>query len=254
MKKIILMLAYILFCVLPARAGFTNYTYVANTGVGSVSSITSPALTMSGGDFVLVMCASTAATTGDPASSTPSNTFNTLTFQADSGDYQVQLSYATNMASGSTTFTCTPNVSSAFQSMIVLHYAPSTVTMTSPVDVQSGGYNNGTVSTFTVPPSGSITTTNAKDTIILCGGGTITAGAFTAGSIGGTGATLRGVDGATLGTSSKFGCEDLAVTTTQSMITGSISNANTGNWTGTIAAFKAPSALMAGCDMSNTCN
>jgi hypothetical protein len=95
-----------------ATPTFKQYTYVADTGSGKLGSITSPAITLTSGDFVFVFCQTRDSATGFTVTSSPANTFNQLTSQTAASTEQA--SYSVNAGSGSTTFTCTPSASAAY--------------------------------------------------------------------------------------------------------------------------------------------
>lgn len=97
-----------------------NYTYVTETSSTPVASITSPAITVTAGDTVAVNCGSRGTTlTSDHASDSASDSFTYLTPQLFTTNISEQMSWAV-AAGGSTTFTCTPNTSAGYQSMIVV--------------------------------------------------------------------------------------------------------------------------------------
>jgi hypothetical protein len=91
---------------------------------------------------------------------------------------------------------------------------------------QTAGSTNNTTTTQT---SSSFTTTQAKEVIVDCGSGDSATSNWSAGTIGGTSATLRKIAGGASGNFS-IGCEDLTVTTIQTGITATIvANAASGS-------------------------
>src|SRR5713101_1350395 len=76
------------------------------TNLSAATSITSPAITVTAGDFVYVECVFPAGTGTLTVTSSPSNTWNLLS-QSGAAIGDMQPSYALNVAGGSTTFTCT---------------------------------------------------------------------------------------------------------------------------------------------------
>src|SRR5882672_5601072 len=192
---------------------FVAYAFVANTSCGSVcSSITSNALTLVANDFVFVFCRNNHNSVTDPMTmtSTPANTFTALTDNNLANNILTSSAYALNVAAGSTTFTCTPQTASTSMDMIVLQYHPAFLTT---VDAQGlatlavAGTNLTTNSTFS---------TTAKGLDIFCGSWASLGLTFTAGNIGGVGATLRGFSAATNNADSA--CEDRAVSTSQATV------------------------------------
>jgi len=217
-----------------AAAGFTGptfvaYTFVAETNSSNIASITSPAITLSSGDLVFVFCRS-GRTASDPlASSSPANTFTELGGQNTTGLGEEKAAYAFGVASGSTTFTCTPNTSSGFQSMIVLQYRPGSLTAK---DVDTGTSDADSTSTT----SNTFSTANANELILFCAtqAGLVT---FTAGNIGGVGSTLRGFSGAS-NSAVDAACEERVVSSVQTNITAAMSSSVSHVWAGVAVAFK----------------
>src|SRR5882724_13450623 len=90
---------------------FVAYTFVANTSCGSTcSSITTPAITLTTGDFVFQFCRNNLNVASNPMTftSTPSNTWNALTSDSLPNNIHTSSAYSFTVG-GSTTFTCTPN-------------------------------------------------------------------------------------------------------------------------------------------------
>ena len=215
-----------------AQATFRQYTYVADSGGVNVASITSPAITLGAGDFVLVSCrAGYGSAKSIVVTSSPSNTFSQLTVQAG-GPGSQQSSYAMNVKAGSTTFTCTPNIASPYQSMIVLDYGVSPGS--GALDGQAGS-TTPAEPTYTSPAF----STSSSDTelIILCGTVASTDYAFTAGSIGSLRATLRGVSASSLRSHADAGCEDAITRVSQKSINGRITYGKSQPWAATVGTF-----------------
>src|SRR6266446_285813 len=139
---------------------FVAYTFVAETNSSDIASITSPALTLSTNDLVFVFCRSGTGATDPVTSSTPSNTWTQLAGQTTGGLGEERAAYSFSVASGSTTFTCTPSVSSPFQSMIVLQYRPRSLTAK---DVDTGTSAGNSTSTT----SNTFSTANANELILF---------------------------------------------------------------------------------------
>jgi hypothetical protein len=102
------------------------FTYTSNAG--SVASITSSALTIAVGDLVVVQCNSAGSPSSILASSSVSNSWTTTTVHASGTSVSSVFNYSAITTGGSSTFTCTPNVSEAFQNMMVLVISGTTGT------------------------------------------------------------------------------------------------------------------------------
>jgi hypothetical protein len=215
-----------------AGPAFVTSTYVAETCSTSCASITSPAVSLSSGQFAYVFCRSGGGTSITVTSS-PANTFTQLAVQGSNP--VIQGSYAMNTGSGSTTFTCAPSSSEQYQSMVVLVY--SGVATTSALDTQTGLTQAGGSATFT---SGAFTTATAVDVIIFCGAANGDYTTWTAGAIGTPTATMRQSSAANFSTTADSACEDLVTSTTQSAITAAMSlpTHTSQSWAGTVGAFK----------------
>lgn len=190
----------------------------------SASSITSPALTMTAGDFVYVECLFSAGTTTITTTSTPSNTWHELT-SSGAAIGGMQPAYAFSVGAGSTTFTCNYSPASAVQIIIVLQYHPGFL---SAFDVEtvdlgsSSGTNVQTPSSFT---------TTAQGLIIVCGHDDSTTPTWSAGLIGSTTATLRRAD-------LTLACEDTMPNAAQGAIKGALTLSSSANWIVHAKAFK----------------
>ena len=217
-----------------AVPAFVSSTFVAEGSGTLVASITSPALTLSGvsGEMVMVVCRNnTGGTNTSTVTSTPSNTWTTLTVRNNSLGFgpNFQASYAINPGSGSTTFTCTPQTSNGYQSMIVLHYTG--IATSSPVDAEAGGpatFANG--ATYTSPTFN----TAGADLIVMCGSVNTKYGTFTAGNIGAILSTIRQATGS----SQDMACEDIIDTTSRTGITAAMTYSGAQYWAGGVVAFK----------------
>ena len=218
----------------PAGVISGTYTFVAYTFVVEGGTFPSPSLTLTAGDFVVVFAseAGTASTTLT-VTSTPSNTWAStpLVFNATTGAVQ-QLYYTLSAGSGSTTFTFTAGGTGAagFKSLIVLQYHHSG---------NAAAFDTSSQGSSSSPPitSGSFTTAG-QDLVIMCNraGGSSTT--YTAGTIAGSSATLRGVSAATTGTASDAGCEDVNLAASHSGATGTLSYSSSGSTAYSLAAFE----------------
>lgn len=216
-----------------SNPSFVAYTFVANTNCGGTcASITSSAITLTAGDFVLVFCRN--GNTGGNAevvTSSPANTWTQLSSHSTASVATEQASYSFGVGAGSTTFTCTPTLAASSNSMIVLQYHPGFLTA---LDVQQFGDNAG--ANTTTLTSATFTTT-AKGLIIWC----TTTGAlgitYTAGSIGSGSGTLRGFSAASNGVGSDA-CEDNLTSGSQASITAAMSISSSQKFAGTVGAFK----------------
>jgi hypothetical protein len=215
-----------------AQATFRQYAYVADSGGVSVASITSRAITLGAGDLVIVSCRTgNGSASNIMVSSSPSNTFKQLTAQIG-GPGSQQVSYAMNARPGSTTFTCTPNLSSPYQSMVVLDYGmpPNSGALD-----QQGGSTTPPGLTYTSP---SLSTSSAgPELIVLCGTVGSAEYAFTGGAIGSWRTTLRGVSGASPKAHADQGCEDAIAGSKQKSITGRITYGSKQPWAATVGTF-----------------
>jgi hypothetical protein len=171
----------------------TQYTFVAEKNSTSIASITSPSLTLPSGAFVGVFCRGPAALTSIVVTSSPSTTWTAEALQSFSGQQAAQLSIG-SPAAGATTFTCTPNTSAGYQSMIVfvvtgtLGTVNTTVgsAVTSATSVTSPAFTT-TGRTLTIMCAGTVSLSSTY-TPGLIGGIVGSIGAASLGSIGGTGA------------------------------------------------------------------
>ncbi len=215
--------------IFPGNPLFVTNTFVAFIAA-SGGAYTSPALTLTAGDFVLVFCMNTnTAGIFFTITSTPANTFTNVTSLFQSQNGSMTQAYAFGAGAGSTTFTCTPASNVTGRSMIVLQYHPGFLTV---LDTSQTGASLSPATTLT----STAFTTAAKGLIIFCARAGVGAQTFTAGAIGGATATLRGFD---LGSNAGSGmCEDTTPATSQSTITAAVSYSTGANATGIVAAFK----------------
>jgi hypothetical protein len=208
---------------------FVNYTFVDEVAGGGT--ITSPALSVTAGDFVYQYCRTFGAVASFTFTSSPSSTWNTLTPQATGGGPgTLQGAWSRMTSTGSTTFSCATGAGT-FSSLVVLHY---TVAGSPSFDVQTGSYQATAASQWTSP---AFSTGASAELVIVCAGASGSGAAWTAGTIGASSATLRGVSGATLTTATDSGCEDFIFSSTQTSITGQI-GAGFQSFAGTAAGFK----------------
>ena len=209
---------------------FKQYTYVPGQSGTAVASITSPSIPIAATDFVYVSCRSGGTTTGITASS--SGSFTSWTYptgfsSANTGRLQPAFAQAT--ASGSYTFTCTPSASAGYQSMVVLDY--------------SQGNSNSLLASATGGPGPSGTasasfTTGARSLVVFCATIATTSDSFTAGTINGAAATIRGVSGSSVTGIADTACEDLVLS---GSVTSSTANVNfspgTPYWAASVSAL-----------------
>ena len=214
---------------------FITSTYVAETGAGPFSSITSPSLTLSAGQMAIVFCRNaTASANAFTFSSTPSNTWVALSAQAmNNSEGNGQFGYAFNVGAGSTTFTCTPATSAGYMSMIVLVYSTSPIFSTLNTTAGTGGQAGG--ATFTSP---TFSTTQAG-VIVMCTTASVASSSWTAGTIAGSSATIRQVSntGGT-GATADAACQDIISNAAKTSVTGTITLSSSGrDYALTVGAF-----------------
>lgn len=205
---------------------FTAPTYVQTcttaASSGSTNSV-SCTMTVNAGDFAFVMCRGGSDGDTYTATSSPSNTFTPIAGDEAAGSSQA--SYAFGLAGGSTTFTCTNSTAQVYQTMQVLEYQPGSITSlaaSAPTAIASN------TSTFT---SASINTTGPTF-VISCADADFAGTSPTPGTINGTAANNR-----TVNSSGESYCEDLALASSQTGVTATLSTSNAGWWEGVIAAF-----------------
>lgn len=207
---------------------FVTYTFVAENSA-AVSSVTSPALTLTAGDFVVWFCrASTSSTV--TVSSTPANTVATFSQVTWPTSHPAIFAYILNASAGSTTVTCSFSTAATFSSMVVLQYHHSGSAAS--LDMQDvGSHVSGLVT------SNPFNTTGTPGLVIQCATWAAPVVAA-AGTIGGVTATVRGVSNASLSTTADAACQDVTFAGTQTGITAVIGTASTGNSGYSVGAFK----------------
>lgn len=206
---------------------FTAPTYVGTctqTATSAGSTVASCTMSVTAGDFALVMCRGGLATSSYTATSSPSSTFTQLSL-ASTSTGSSQASYVFGLAGGSTTFTCTAATSVTYQTLQVLDYHPGSLTSLATSQTNTIG---SVTSTFT---SAAINLTGSNF-VIACGNAQYAASSETVGTINGSAATNRTVNGA-----GNSYCQDLAILTSASGVTGVLSAPPGGTWDGLIAAF-----------------
>ena len=209
----------------PVYSSPTYRTSCTNSPVASPSTTVNCTLTPTAGDMIFAMCRSgNGASPPFTVTSSPSGTYSQISSATNSGGSS-QASYGFSATGGSTTVTCTTATSSAYQGILVLDYAPGSVT-----SLASGSPNtiNSSTSTYT---SAAISVTGSAF-YIACGDSQYGPPTPTAGTINGSSATGR-----TMVAADASFCEDLSVATTTSGATGTITSTSAGDWDGVIAAF-----------------
>jgi hypothetical protein len=121
-------------------------SYVGVPSSGSVSSITSGAMTISAGDLVVALCAtgSNPSSLAFSSSVTP-NTWTNQGYQANTNSPSIDVYYSIITTGGSSTFTCTPSTTESDQYMVVVDIKnASTASL-----AQSNSGTSSTESSFT---------------------------------------------------------------------------------------------------------
>lgn len=214
----------------PKYAAQTNWPTTAqqyaNQISGSAASITSTSLAVTSGDWAMVFCVGTGASSVAASSSLSIGSFTGTGFLNPTGTFYVELFYVKATASGSSTFTCTPNVSSTYQTINVQIIHPG---FTSTVDtVPTPNALTGTAWT-----SNTFSTT-AQGFVVACAG-LDAAATYAPGLIG------PYVPGASYGATAGAYCESSSTTGAQSSITASIGNNASlvsNAWGGAVVSFK----------------
>jgi hypothetical protein len=157
-------------------------------------------------------------------------TSSLVTWGAGSGGH-MELAQCLNItANASNVMTCHFTTDS-FDSCIVEYYSGALTS--SALDAVTTG--TGTASPVT---SGTFSTVSSNEVIVACASPSANSGTFSAGSIGGTTATLDVTSGSS--NAGDTGCEHRNVTSTQSSITAAMANTNVnGNAGISVASFKA---------------
>ncbi len=224
---------------LSGPSGFTfSQSTFANNGASSSNVATTPAITLTAGDFVFMMCQGGNNGTTIAASSSVPETWVPLTYLNGAGSIgPARGFYVSSATAGSTTFTCTTGAATAFQQAAVMVYhtaAPATGVLIAGTDFSA---NNVCINSLTCA-SGAITT--AQPSLVIACGEINNVGNWTAGSIGGTSATLR-VSGSAgpVYTSTNPVCEDALFTGGIASATSSLTQTQgTVAWNMIGAAFK----------------
>ena len=181
-------------------------------------------LTPTAGDFAFVMCTNGNSSGGFTATSSPSAGYAQMSaLNSPSGSNQA--AYAFGLTGSSTTFTCTAP-SYSYQGIIVLDYAPGSVT-----SLVAGSPNY--ISTATANYVSSAATTSSSAFFIACAHPHFGPPSGTPGNINGSAATGR-----TMLTSDASLCEDLSVTGAATGATATLTGSASGAWDGVIAAFQ----------------
>jgi hypothetical protein len=208
---------------------FVQYTYVTEQPSTAIASITSPSITPSVNDLVVVMCRGGTATPTVTTSS-PSETWNALA-AANEGSFYSYESWAIIGTAGAHTFTCTPATNQGYMSMNVVEFSGTGTTLQTSA-------SNGTASSVSSFTSSAISL-SSKALVIFCAEITANDGSIMPGLIYGQYAALRSTTTSNLPGTGDSGCESLVV---PAGITGTLnaSESYTGSaqpWVGTIAAF-----------------
>ena len=210
-----------------ASLGYITGSYAAN-GVNTTS-VTSSSITFNAGDHAVILCRSNTDVNGGPiltnlpplsvASNNTSSRVDLIRLgqsQNSTPAAATEVSYYVDqMPAGATTFTCTSTVAVDFMGVVVLDYAAGATHFFN----ARGDVVNTTTTAVTNAYS-----TGAAGLIVSCFDPQYGAGTLTAGSIGGSAATLR------LPSSNNFGCEDRITGAAQTGITSSMSAVNSGVW------------------------
>lgn len=152
----------------PKYSAQTNWPIIDQGGTGAntgtVSSTTSNSFPFSSGDWIVAYCAGVGGSTPASAAITSSLSIGSFTsdlFQITTGNDFQQLSHVKATAGGSSTFTCTPNVSSAQLYIVVLAIKPGFTTTTDLITAA----NDATTGTLYTSPTFS---TTAEGIIVSC--------------------------------------------------------------------------------------
>ena len=213
---------------------FSQYAYGPESS-GPVN-VTSNTVTVTQGDFAVQWCRENSAFPGgilandsanDPVVSSPPNQVSW-----GSGPYAAQMFYYPILTGGSQTFTCSTSgiLDSGFSTTVLIyHHTGSTPTLMS--------YTPGSCASGTGCTSGSTAVTGPA-LVVYCATQNTTAAVFTAGSVGASSGTLRGVSNSSLTTASDAGCEDASFVSAQGSVTASMTSNTAAEWGYTIAAFQ----------------
>jgi hypothetical protein len=184
---------------------FNVYAYSAENA-GSAGSTTSSTFSTSTGDLVFVMCRSSEAT-GNTITATgatiSSNVYGTMYSNAYSDNVQMAAAKVT-LGNASTAMVCNcTSGSCAYRSMIVLDYSNSPASTT-----LAGNYGTNAAGTGLTLTLTGISVTG-RSLVIACATQASVYSMWTAGTIGGSAATLRGSSSnSLLSSNSDSGCEE----------------------------------------------
>ena len=198
----------------------TQYTYVAETDSTSVSSITSPSITVTASDVMVVACryGGTGYATGATASGSSVGTWNYLTAETASS-VGLQVSWGVVTTAGATTFTCTPSSSSGYLSMTVMEIAGTLGTANTSVGNTS---SLSVFGPFYYQPMASASTT-ARTAVISCSSiGASYVYTLPAIQNGFTSSGIIGVSAASIGATSDTGCYMTIIPETSTVTNGSL--------------------------------
>jgi hypothetical protein len=201
---------------------FNQYTFVADIGSTPAASITSPAITVTASDLLTVEC-----NTGSIVTDSLGNSYSTPAVGSGVG---VQISWVISASSGSDAFTCTPPSAEAFQSMVVLDFSATGVTLNTSASTANTG-NGQSFGPFVVSFGPTFTTTQ-RTLDILCETVSSNSDAFSPWMVGPGFGILAGVSASALGGSAESACEyEIVPNASQSspsngMLYGGNTNAN----------------------------
>jgi hypothetical protein len=221
----------------PAQTGATaTSVYVPPTigsgcindaGSGDQQFVSCTGVTFTAGDWAVVFCrAGGNSATWNVTDGT--NTYNAGPFNSSSSPtVSDAVFYALPMAAGTPTVSCNANSPQPFHDIIVVQIHPGSLSAldTAPAGNIVSGNNTWTSSAFT-------TTAANGGLSVACGDPNFGSGSTTAGLIGATTATIAQTS------SNGPTCEYTIPTGPQSGITAAMSSGSSGNWGGTVLAFK----------------
>jgi hypothetical protein len=220
---------------------FKGAVYTPATS-SSTTAATTPSLAgVSSSDLLIVFCRSLFGNTVTITSS-PSETWNTLSSVGSNPTATVQMAWAIAGSAASHTVTCTQSGTGTFQSAMLLDYSGTGTSLNTSVNnsgTSSGvqfPFNAGTGGTYSAATTAS---TSQRTLIVFCNAvGDLKP--YYAGYIDGIHANLRVVDGPGTGTgstTSSSACEDIVTTTAVNPLTANFGfNSNSG-FANTLAAF-----------------
>lgn len=215
-------------CALSTVSSGASYVNGCNNTAGSGlnATVTCSGPTLSAGDLVAVFCRSSGNSATFTVTDTGVNTYTPGPFNSSSSpSISDAVAYSLGVAAGSPTFTCLANSPQNFLDIVVVQYHPGTL---SAIDTAPTG---NIVTGNTVWTSTSFSTSNGG-LIIACGDPNFASGTTTPGLIGSTTATMRQTS------NNGPSCEDTIPGSSQTGITAAMSSGSSGNWGGTVLAFK----------------